>query len=215
MLDGVGDVGLRRGRCRPRPARGRGAGRPGRRRGGPAGPPGRRAARRRRRSRAPTGPSPSTARAPPSTIGSAAAMRRLSSSRRARLLVGHHRGDGLGGIAACGHGGLPLDHLPNARRGGADQLGDGGGLGHVLPVFLRHVAAGDGEVQPRRVEGALVVAAPAGLERIGRPARRSRLAGGPTRSSRAVPVQRADRRQDRPVQRAEPLDEEAARSPRG
>ena len=66
--------------------------------------------------------------------------------QRTWLLVGHHRGDGLGRVAVCGHGGLPLDHLPNARRGGPDQLRDGGGLGQVLPVFLRHVAAGDGEV---------------------------------------------------------------------
>ena len=59
--------------------------------------------------------------------------------------------------------------VPTRDCGRSHQLGDGGGLGQVVPVFLRHVlAASRSRFSARRVEGALVIALPAGLEGVGR-----------------------------------------------
>ena len=60
VLHGIGDIDARRGRCRPRPARGRTTARPVRRTACPPGPPDRPAARRRTRPTHRAGPSPNT-----------------------------------------------------------------------------------------------------------------------------------------------------------
>ncbi len=154
---------------------------PARRRGGPAGPPDRRAARRRRRwSRR-----PALRRAPPGsrpgTSGSVRRMMAFSCVEGLRILVGH-RGDGAGGFAACGHGRLPLDHRFGAPGRRPDQGGDRGGLGHVAPVLLGHLGPHGLEVGSGRVERALVIGLPAGLEPVAlgelRPGRRAARRSG-------------------------------------
>ena len=154
-----------------------GAGRPARRRAGPADPPGRPAARRRRRSSASAGPSPTTAWVAPGTSGSERRDERVELVERSGLAGPRMASSAFSGCAFRRHRRLLLDHRGNALRGRSDQAGDGGGLGQVAPVLLRHLGPHQPRVEARRVEDALVIAAPARLEARRPPARPRARAG--------------------------------------
>ncbi len=213
VLHRIREVDLARGRARPRRARGRAACRPDRRRAGPADPPDRPAARRRKRCRACSGPSPNTAWVAPGTSGPASRMIRLSSSSDfgSGSLMARERGLGR---AFGRHRRLLLHHRSNARGRGPDEVRDGRGLGQVAPVLLRHLRAHRVGVRPGRVERALVVAAPARLERIAR-----RRVGAATRRAErqtlAIPMRRPDRGQDRPDRAPGSARRRTARRPPG
>ena len=134
---------------------------------------------------------------------------RVELSQAFRLLIPHGLKSAFGG-AFGRHRRLLFDHPVNAPDGGLDQAGNRCGLRHVVPVLLRHLGAHGGRVHPRRVEHALVIAAPALLEAV-RIGRVLAPCGRAEAQRRAVPAHGADGGQDRPVHRAKPVDEERRR----